>query len=92
MTPARQLPPPGIFNWHYYLQCVAMRFATTDYKPFPNPSYHVYPFKTDDDADDDTFDLVEGDDYAEPPYPTYNLDASSRHKAGQCRCKYMRKK
>jgi len=70
------LPPPGIFNWHY-LQCVIRRFATTDYKSFPNAYYHVYPFKTDDDADgdfDDTSDLVEGGDYAEPPYPTYNFD------------------
>jgi hypothetical protein len=62
------LPPKGVFDWHY-LQCTINRFATSDYKNFPNIDF-FYPFKTADDDSDDEYQ----DNDEEPPYPTYRLD------------------
>jgi len=42
------LPPKGVFDWHY-LQCVAKRFATDEYKEVPGVYFSVLPFKTDND-------------------------------------------
>ncbi|CAA7268420.1 unnamed protein product [Cyclocybe aegerita] len=66
------LPPKGVFDWHY-LQCVAKRFATSDYKTVPGIYFHVYPFKTADDESDDEFEFEDNGE-AEPPYPTYRFD------------------
>jgi len=53
------------------LQCVAKRFATSDYKTFDN-NFSVQPFKADDDTDDE----LEFEDYdgIDPPYRTYHFD------------------
>jgi len=66
------LPPQGAFDGHY-LQCVAKRFATSDYKTVSGIYFHVYPFKTASDESDDEFEF-EDDDEIEPPYPTYRFD------------------
>jgi hypothetical protein len=66
------LPPKGVFGWHY-LQCVAKRFATSDYKLFPAIYFYVYPFKTTSDESDDEFEFEDNDEI-EPPYPTYRFD------------------
>jgi len=66
------LPPKGVFDWHY-LQCVAKRFATQDYKELPGIYFSVYPFKTSDDDSDEEFEF-EDYDGVEPPYPTYRFD------------------
>ena len=71
--PGVALPPPGLFSWHY-LQCVAKRFATKDYKSYPNIHFHVFPFKTDDDDDIDDMPGPEDGNDSEPPYPTYHFD------------------
>ena len=64
------LPPRGIFDWHY-LQCVAKRFATQDYRGIPNIYFYENPFKT---ADDESADEFCDDGEGEPPYPTYRFD------------------
>ena len=64
-----QLPPKGVFDWHY-LQCVVSRFGTDQYKNIPNIYYFVHPFKTADDDSEEEFE----DDDDEPPYPTYRFD------------------
>jgi hypothetical protein len=73
------LPPKGIFDWHY-LQCIAKRFATSDYKTFDNIYFSVQPFKTDD-----TDDELELEDYdgIEPPYPTYHFDRYLAQEGGK---------
>ena len=70
------LPPKGIFDWHY-LQCVLLRFGTSDYKHLPNITFSVYPFKTADDESEEDFenDIYDSD---EPPYPSYHLDRFMR--------------
>ena len=65
----KALPSKGVFDWHY-LQCVAKRFATQDYKELPGIYFSVYPFKTNSDDTDDEFEF-EDYDGIEAPYPTY---------------------
>ena len=66
------LPPKGVFDWHY-LQCVAKRFATAEYKSVPSIYFHDNPFKTASNDSDDSFDSEDNDEI-EPPYPTYRFD------------------
>lgn len=64
------LPPQGVFDWHY-LQCVLLRFGTTQYRGVPNIQYHVNPFQTASDSSDDERVM---DDDADPPWPSYRFD------------------
>lgn len=75
------LPPPGVFNWHY-LQCVLKRFATPDYRSFNNIVHYEMPFKTSSDSDIDEF---EDDGSAEPPYPSYRFDRYLQEQAERLR-------
>ncbi|KAJ3502954.1 hypothetical protein NLJ89_g8654 [Agrocybe chaxingu] len=67
------LPPKGVFDWHY-LQCVAKRFATMDYKAVPGIYFYAYPFRMDDDDESDDEFEFEDNNEIEPPYPTYRFD------------------
>ncbi len=63
------LPPKGVFDWHY-LQCVAKRFATQEYKDVPGIYFSVYPFKTSDCDLDEEF---ESEDHNGPGISFYLL-------------------
>jgi hypothetical protein len=75
--PALDLPPAGVFNWHY-TQCVLKRFSARDYRAFDNIYYFALPFRTRDD-EDDTSDRDFGDErnIENPPYPSYRLELAA---------------
>jgi hypothetical protein len=75
------LPLPGMFDWHY-LQCVISRFGTNDYKNFKNVTLFEFPFRTEDEDDDDGFELLQ--DGIDPPYPSYNFDRFLWKQAERC--------
>jgi len=75
LNPSLQLPPVGVFNWHY-VQCVLKKFSTSDYQNIQNIYYFCLPFRTRDDIEDDESDRDFDDErnIANPPYPSYMMD------------------
>ncbi|KAF9508913.1 hypothetical protein BS47DRAFT_1384578 [Hydnum rufescens UP504] len=70
-NPALELPPVGVFNWHY-IQCVLAKFATADYQAVANIFHFALPFRTRDDDDDESDrDFDDERNIADPPYPSY---------------------
>jgi hypothetical protein len=66
-----ELPPVGVFNWHY-IQCVLAKFATADYQAVKNIFHFALPFRTRDDDDDESDrDFDDDRNIADPPYPSY---------------------
>ena len=66
------LPPAGVFNWHY-VQCVLKKFATDDYRDIPYIQYFVHPFRTRDDDESDR-DFDDERNIKDPPYPSYRFE------------------
>ncbi|KAF9511334.1 hypothetical protein BS47DRAFT_1470015 [Hydnum rufescens UP504] len=78
--PALDLPPVGIFNWHY-TQCVLKRFSNPDYWAFDNIYYFSLPFRTRDNKDEESDrDFDDERNIGNPLYPLYCLElAEFRH-------------